>query len=69
MDARVYSHLVDSIAGAADASELSAVRELITATEMHQLEREALEHNISIREELLRTADAEVARPSPARGD
>ena len=69
MDARVYFQLVDSITAAANATELSVIRATITATDMHRLEREALERSLAIREQLLRTDDVEVNRPAGARGD
>ena len=69
MDARVYFHLVDSIAAADDAVTLSAVRDLIGATVMHRIEREALERTLSSRERSIRTSEIELNRPASSRGD
>ena len=65
MDARVYFHLIDSITTAADAAELAAVRALVRATEMHRVERVALERTLAARERLLRATEVEVARAAP----
>jgi len=69
MDARVYFHLLDAIASAASAAELTAVRTVVNGTEMHRLERAALERNLAARERLLRVAEVEVQRPAPPRAD
>jgi hypothetical protein len=65
MDARVYFHLIDSITVAADVAELAAVRALVSATEMHGVERAALERTLAARERLLRATEVEVARAAP----
>ena len=69
MDARVYFHLVDSIAAAANAAELTAVRTMVNGTEMHRLERDALERSMAARERLLRVSEIEVQRPAAPRAD
>ena len=69
MDARVYFHLLDSIAAAANAAELASVRTLVSGTDMHRLERDALERSMAARERLLRVSEIELERPSAARGD
>ena len=69
MDARVYFHLLDSIAAAASAAELAAVRTMIGSTDMHRLEREALDRSIAARERLLRVSEIEVERKSAPRAD
>jgi hypothetical protein len=69
MDARVYFHLLDAIASAASAAELTAVQTLVNGTEMHRLERAALERNLAARERLLRVGEIEVQRPAPPRAD
>ena len=69
MDARVYFHLVDSIAAAEDVVSLSAVRELINATVMHRMEREALERTLGSRERSIRTSEIELNRSASSRGD
>lgn len=69
MDARVYFHLLDSIASAADVTELAAVRTLVSTTAMHRLERDALERSLAARERLLRVSEREVERPSAPRAD
>ena len=69
MDARVYFHLLDSIASATNVFELAEVRTLVTSTDMHRLEREALERSIAARERLLRVSEIEVERVSASRAD
>ena len=69
MDARVYFHLVDSIAAAGSAHELAVVRTLVDKTAMHRLERDALERGMAARERLLRVSEIEIERPSPPRAD
>jgi hypothetical protein len=69
MDARFYFQLLDSIAAAVNATELAAVRSMVDTTEMHRLERGALERSLAARERLLRVSEVEVQRPSPPRAD
>jgi hypothetical protein len=69
MDARVYFHLLDSIAASANAAELAVVRTLVNGTDMHRLERGALERSMAARERLLRVSEIEVQRLSPPRAD
>ena len=69
MDARVYFHLLDSIAAATNVTDLAAVRTLIHNTEMHRLEREALDRSITARERLLRVSEIEVERAAAPRAD
>jgi hypothetical protein len=64
MDARVYFHLLDSIAAASSTMELAEVRTLVETTVMHRLERDALERSMFARERLLRVSEIEVERPS-----
>lgn len=69
MDARVYFHLLDSIAAADNVAELAQVRTLVTNTEMHRLERGALERSLAARERLLRVSEIEVRRDEITRAD
>lgn len=69
MDARVYFHLVDSITAAGDVAELAVVRALVRATEMHRVERDALERSLAARERILRTTELEVDRAATHRAD
>lgn len=69
MDARVYFNLLDSIAAAASAAELAAVRSRVHSTDMHRLERDALERSLAARERLLRVSEIEVQRPPTPRAD
>ena len=69
MDARVYFHLLDSIAAAESVADLAEVRTLVTKTEMHQLERGALERSMAARERLLRVSEIEVRRDEIKRAD
>jgi hypothetical protein len=65
MHAREYFALLDAITAAAG-PELPALRARLAATEMHPLERLALERAASARELAL---DAEVPRGPARRGD
>jgi hypothetical protein len=70
MDARVFYHLTDSIATAQSTADLEAARELIQASEMHTIERRALERALQIRRDALRLGDVAVPRTAIApRGD
>ena len=53
MLARAYFQLVDAIAAAHTAAELSALRDRIAAVEMHPLERRTLERQLRARERML----------------
>jgi hypothetical protein len=67
MHAREYFALLDAITAAAG-PELPALRTRLAATEMHPLERRALERAARARE-LALDADAEVRRGPARRGD
>lgn len=69
MDARVYFHLVDAIAGASSIAELASVRDLIAGAEMHPKEREALGRAYYARERTLRGPDAEIPKAPAERAD
>ena len=68
MDARVYFHLLDSIAAASTTLELAEMWSIVETTAMHRLERDALERSMFARERLLRVSEIEIERPS-ARAD
>ena len=68
MDARVYLHLLDSIASAGDARELRTARALVAATDLAPIERRVLERVMETRQRELRRGDAAVAIPVQ-RGD
>ena len=70
MDARVFFHLTDAIATAKSAADLEATRDLVRASELHTVERRALERALQIRRDALRLGDAGVPWPTVApRGD
>ena len=70
MDAHRYFHLADSIASAKSAADLAGVERLVRGTEMHTIERHALERALRSRADLLRLiGDAVVAQPPPERAD
>lgn len=56
MDARVYFRLTDDIAAARTPDELDAMREIVAATDMHPVERRAIERVIQGRAAALRGA-------------
>ncbi len=53
MLARAYFQLVDEIAAACTEAQLLALRDRIAVTEMHPLERRALERQLGARERML----------------
>ena len=66
----MYSQLNDSIASARSAVEIAAIRELMRATELHPLERQALERVLRSRADALRlVGDAVVYRAPAERAD
>ena len=69
MDARLYFHLSDSIASAQSADDIAAMRDLLGATEMHALERQALERGLRARAAALQVGDIVAPRPPAARAD
>ena len=70
MDPRMYSHLSDSIASASSADEIATMRELMRTTELHPLERQALERVLRSRADALRlVGDAVVYRAPAERAD
>jgi hypothetical protein len=68
MDARAYFELSDGIAAAATPEQLHRLEARIAATEMHPVERRALERVVQVRRELIAGAapknDRSRARPS-----
>lgn len=70
MEAHLYFHLCDSIASARTAAELASTERLVRVTEMHSIERHALERAIRSRADALRLAgDIAVQRAAPERAD
>jgi hypothetical protein len=69
MDARHYFHLTDAIAAANTAEALTSLSEVVSGTEMHPLERRALERALRSRAEALRIGDIVVPRPAAQRAD
>ena len=70
MDPRMYSQLSDSIASASSPDEIAAMRELMRTTELHPLERQALERVLRSRADALRlVGDAVVYRAPAERAD
>jgi hypothetical protein len=71
MDARAYFELADSIADATTFATLATVRERVSRTEMHPIERLALENAMRAREDALRFRarlrgdDADAGGPPP----
>ena len=69
MDTRLYSQLCDAIVASKSPAALVATGELVRATEMHPLERSALERAIAVRLVALSATDTEVPRAQPERAD
>jgi hypothetical protein len=69
MDARLYFQLTDSIASAHSPDDLATMFDLVRATEMHPLERQALERALRAKADALRLGDAAVTRPPRERAD
>jgi hypothetical protein len=70
MEAHLYFHLCDSIAAAQTPAELASTVRLVRLTEMHSIERHALERAIRSRADGLHLAgDIAVQQPAPERAD
>jgi hypothetical protein len=65
MDPDTYLKLTDEIAAADTHATLERLREQVGQTEMHWLERQALERVLRSRADTLRLLDAEGAPPRP----
>jgi hypothetical protein len=69
MDARAYFELADAIAAARSRGELDAIRDRLEATDMHLIERRALERTLRTRVDALKLSEIVVPRPRPERAD
>ena len=69
MDTRLYSQLSDAIGAAESSAALVTMGERVRATDMHLLERSALERAITVRLLALSATDTEVPRARPERAD
>jgi len=67
MNARAYYGLVDAIAATRTADDIKAMRTLVASTDMHPLDRLALERQLRARALAVQTA-AELGRPPIAQG-
>ena len=67
MKARAYYGLVDAIAATRTADDIKALRTLVASTDMHPLDRLALERQLRARSLAVQTA-AELGRPPIAQG-
>ena len=69
MDARRYFEITDAIAGAKSAEALDALHAVVRTTEMHPLERQALERVLRTRADTLKLSEIVVPLPKPERAD
>jgi hypothetical protein len=67
MNARAYYGLVDAIAATRTADDIKTMHALVASTDMHPLDRLALERQLRARMLAVQTA-AELGRPSIAQG-
>jgi hypothetical protein len=65
----MYFKLTDAIAAADSDAALEALRRQVRSTEMHPVERRAVERVLRSRADTLRLLDNEVPGPSPQRAD
>lgn len=69
MDARHYFQLTDAIAAANSLDAISSLRQVVSVTDMHPLERRVLERALRTRADTLRLGDIVVPTPRPERAD